>query len=74
MRHIVEMMNKYEVYVDFMARDLWVEENGNGTYVECKLKVQRMFENILRDFDNVETRSSGSARIIMGTSFESRRT
>lgn len=27
-----------------------------------------MFENILRDFDNVETRSSGSARIIMGTS------
>ena len=35
-RHIVEMMNKYEVYVDFMARDLWVEENGNVTHVECK--------------------------------------
>ena len=32
-RHIVAMMNKYEVYEDFMARDLWVEENGNG---ECK--------------------------------------
>lgn len=52
-RDIVNNMNEYEVYVDPTARDRWVAMNGSHTYVECKQKVQRMFENILRDFNKV---------------------
>lgn len=54
-QQIVAKMKEFEVYVDPMARDRWIgtDKKKRIKYRECIKKVQKMFDNILTDFDKI---------------------